>query len=264
MGRKIPKSTRHKKIKAVDPYYNGERKRLLYKNAEKFDVPPKDIDYQEVPKKLRDLMELREKMKNGTLEEEEKKKKKANKAKKKQADFKYKNEDFGDKQPGMNRPLKDVQKFKMKAGETDESFVARVGKSTQAVLEQSKLENKYDVDFIDDDMGGVEVQKRKSVDLEYEIRKKMRGVNVDKPKKTASEKSLKRKIKLREKKLRLKEANIDEFKLMKDDVAFGEVVNQPPNIKFYSTNPLKIDKKGKSLLLEKMMTSDDSTVSGKN
>lgn len=244
MGKRIHKSKRHKKVKAVDPFYTGERKLLLDKNAKFANAKPLDINDQEIPRRLRELMTAKDLVKRNMLPKQRRTKKQS---------FRklvvVKEDDFGSTQPGMKRPLKPVPTFKPKNGETQREFIARVSKSVHNTVEKTKEENKLGVEIIEHPGGKVELRKQEEVVLEEDVQSRKKSV------KKTSKKPEKRKEKLKAKKLKKLESKLDEFDELKDIVPFGEVVMEPPSLHFKSKNSSNKDKKlgSKSLLLSKLL-----------
>ena len=49
------------------------------------------------------------------------------------------------KDRGMTKPLKPVPDFRKKKGESEDAFMNRVERETQAVIQRSRFEDKYKV-----------------------------------------------------------------------------------------------------------------------
>jgi len=249
--RKIESSKRHKKVKAVDPFYDGHRKKLLDKDAGLVNRAPKDIHGQEIPRKMKEMMEMSEKIAKGVLPVKRKRKKR-----RKGLEIEIKGDDFGVMQPGMKRPLKPAPTFKMKPHETEYTFLARVGRIAHEVVERTKLESKLDVDITRKESGEIQVTKQN--DIDGELRKELNIEDDKKSGRKKSEKHIKRRIKEKEKKEKKKEDKIDEFKVINnDEIPFGEVVTQPPNLNFYPKNAPEKNTGYKSLILNKMLNTNN-------
>ncbi|XP_038064559.1 coiled-coil domain-containing protein 137-like [Patiria miniata] len=60
----MPKS-RHKKVKAVDPFCTGNRRALLLAKEKEFDRAPKHVSTQEIPRSLKNMLEATKLAKQG-------------------------------------------------------------------------------------------------------------------------------------------------------------------------------------------------------
>lgn len=230
---KPQRSKKHKKIKAVDPFYEGDRKNRREKLS---NLAPKNEDEQAIPRKVQFFIDLKGDEKNFV----KKKKRKKNRNQQHNAEPLR-------VERGMSRPLKPVPKFVQGKRETDKSFMNRVELETQRVLLKSKLTDKYKVDFDDLEQGNV-VKKKKSMSQQKKERLK--------------EKKKKNVLKKVEKK-RDKEGD---FSDLRDNVKFGEVAMEPPAI---TAKPRKaetddgVPRPGKkSLLLKEIITDNAITNSG--
>jgi len=247
MGRKIPKSKKHKKLKAIDPFYKGDRKGILDKNAEKSNAKPSNPDVQEVPRKLKEIMQSKELIKEGKIVKVSKKRKKTPAAL---------GDDYGRDVKGVNRRIQYMPIFEKHARESDKQFLARIEAYSRNVIAETKLEDKFNVIITEDRHGNVEVNKPYiDVELEQSKSKKVK-------KSTTEAKKMKRKkleIKKKEKKQSKIKNRIGDFDHLKDQVKFGEVVAQPPVIKYAPRKALPFSatrKPGeKQLLLKEMLGS---------
>lgn len=260
MGRKIP-GKKHRGVK--DPF-----KQLAKRQAEletKINAPPKDADDQVIPKSLERVVKLKEAVKSGKITKIKKRKKK-----KKNVLISVGEQNFKPLHPKA-KPDKVVPLFQQKPGETEERFLHRVERDTHAFLKETQFEKKYGVlvnrnqktgniegvtKLGKDELDNIGILKAR--DKESKKAKKKKKV-VDKPKMT---KGQKRNEKLKLKKEKQKEKELEEFKNLKDEIKFGEVVHEPPQIKI---GPKRVDsinnvKPGKKdLLLHSVLNNSKSS-----
>ncbi|RNA06872.1 coiled-coil domain-containing protein, partial [Brachionus plicatilis] len=217
MAKKRLKSNRHKKLKAVDPFYSGERKILLDKALIRANEAPKDDDENFIPSKLREYMELNEKLKhkkkelktkNNLIDDKKKKIKGRKNLEKKALEDLVKN--IPDDK-GADIPLRKLDKLNRLENESDVAYLDRIEQKVQSVIQRSQYETQFDVKL-----------ETKGDKIEIKKEKKM------------SEKKRKRLQKLREKLKNIKlskkmeKENKDGFK--KNVVKFGDVVDHPPEL----------------------------------
>lgn len=233
--------------KIKDPYaIRRERDR-----GKIFNKKPINIEDEFVPRKVQDMMKLVDGIANGEkVLKKPKRKKHLNNGRITSRAF-VKTETPG---KGMTRPLKPIPLFEQKPNESDNKFLKRVEKMTKERIQQSKFEDKWNVDIMPDLETGATKMVSRDDDSEKK-RKKRKKVGEDGeelPKKINRKKAmkLKRKEKLAEK--------MDDFAHLSDRVQFGDVVERPPEIRA-APKKAPIDsshsKPGrKSLLLKKMFT----------
>ncbi|CAN8003274.1 unnamed protein product [Ixodes hexagonus] len=242
MGRRIPKSTRHKKLKSVDPFRkDAGAEKPIDKRANR---PPKSLE-QEVPRSLAMLF--------GDADEE----KRSKKRKKKQKNLvQVKRSKLEQEQRGMTRPLKKLpDTIQQQRHESDEQFLRRLDHLAGRAFSEASVEQKYDVRVTQDDEGRTVVDPKgggEQVASNYGARKK--------------EKRKLRKQKLKEKKKQKAAVPAGDFSHLKDEVAFGEVVHRPPEISasVRKADAEKLHKHGaKELLLKDLLPKKkDSDVMG--
>ncbi|XP_059096734.1 coiled-coil domain-containing protein 137-like [Tigriopus californicus] len=235
MGRKIP-GKKHHGVK--DP--EVQRKRRDDKVKLKINSAPSKNDVQELPRKLRELMEAKQ---NPDFLQPHKK---APKNKNKLLDSsKYMGYEM--RLPGMKRPLKPIPVFQQSEGESQKRFFNRMHQQVQGVLKRKDYEKKFDVEVHDDpETGQTMVQDRPKDDLEEEIAAKKRaklakkGIVVRSKEEKRKIKRLKEKEKKLKKKRRLGKIlnelgddgeDFKEFEDFQDDIKFNDIVHAPPSLK---------------------------------
>jgi len=245
--RKIPSSTKHKKIKSVDPFYRGDRKDKKKKlEEEKEDAAPKgDPDDQPVPRKLLNIMRIQEKMAEGKVKKRRKPRHKK----------KLVTHEFGViadlKEPGLpaakGEPL---PLYRKRIGETTSHFINRLHRDTQAMLQDAQLQDRLEKEEYKLNMNKEiqdkkrEKKKKKKQAKTDEAEKKAGGEKSEKNESNEIAKSKKKKWKKLEDLRKLKvleklEDRIDDFAHLQDEVKFGEVVLQPPTLTFKPRMPKK-------------------------
>ncbi|XP_029659234.1 uncharacterized protein LOC115233120 [Formica exsecta] len=243
MGRKIP-AKKHRGIK--DP--EKQRAKRLAELESRTNAAPKDTDEQAIPKSLEHVIKLKEaaKSNNGILKR---------KRKKKNALI-----CVGQQHPKLSlhpkaKPEKIVPVFQQRVDESGEQFLHRVSRDTHAFLKETAFEKKYGVQIERNSetgqIQGLTKCKREKDDVEM-LRAKHK--NIKKKKKTTESpltKSEKRKLKLQLKKEK-KVEDIDEFKNLRDKVAFNEVVHEPPKLNIKSKK-INEERKPKNLLLNSLL-----------
>ncbi|XP_064617659.1 coiled-coil domain-containing protein 137-like [Liolophura sinensis] len=222
MGRigKPQKTQKNKKIKSVDPFYIGDRKDSRTKHK---DQRPANDDHQEMPRKVRRLMDSVLDVRNLS-------------SKKRNRKRHFVEQNYV--HPGMTKPMEAVPKFKKRNNESDYKFMSRVERETQAVLQQSKLEDKFKVKFERNAKGEIVVQKKGPSKRKKQRMKERK----QKKKEQKQEKSIEKKL---------------EFDALTDKVQFGEIVSQPPVLtaKPWKSQTLGHTKPGqRSLLLKEIMS----------
>ncbi|XP_037081602.1 coiled-coil domain-containing protein 137-like [Pollicipes pollicipes] len=235
-----------KATKIKDPYaIRRERDR-----GKIFNRKPTNAEDEFVPRKVQDMMKLVDGECNGMKMHNKKRRKQLKNGRITSKAF----VDIETPEKGMSRPLKPIPLFEQRPNESDFKFLRRVEKMTKERIQQSKFEDKYNVDIVPDPVTG----KTKMISREDErqqVRRKKKNVSEDGeeiPKKINRKKA--KKIK-RQQKLAGK---MDDFAHLKDSVEFGEVVHRPPELK---AAPKKAPSDGtqgkpgrKSLLLKKLYT----------
>ncbi|XP_067006354.1 coiled-coil domain-containing protein 137 [Anabrus simplex] len=253
MGRKIP-GKKHRGIK--DPYeQQAKRNESLSK---KINAPPSSPDDQDIPKSVKHIMRLMQDVKDKKFV---RKRKKKNKNKLKLINTAVMAEKEL-KLPGMTRPDKPAPEFVQRPGESNYFFMHRIERTCQEVLKESQFEEKFNVAVQRNPETGEVVSvtkapKNKIEDLVGSSKKKNK--NKGKPEKLT--KKERRKIKMMEKRAKMKDKEVDEFDRFKDEVKFGEIVHQPPSLK----TPLKLKTRvttpegrpgKKDLLLKQLLPSE--------
>lgn len=133
--------------------------------------------------------------------------------------------------------------FVQRRGETDQSFVRRVHLACETVIQEAAFEKKYGVEIKKNPetgkVEGIVKSKRAKIDelmksARKEGDKKVKRKPLNKIGEPRLPKTERRKLKLKEKKQKKLKAKVDEFDKYKDNVKFGEIVHEPPNL-----SPLK-------------------------
>ncbi|XP_013387013.1 coiled-coil domain-containing protein 137 isoform X2 [Lingula anatina] len=224
MGRlgKLQKSKKHKKIKAIDPFYVGKRGKD--REVKPVNSKPVNFEEQEMPRKVVELMEFK------LLPVNRKKKKKR----------------AGIQEPmmekGMTKPLPAVPKFKQRKGESEHAFFNRMDRETQEVIAKAQFEDKYKVDLNAIEKGEVKVKKKKK-----KISERKR------------ERQKERKVKQKIQKTNKVEKKATGFEKLEDNVKFGEVAMEPPTLTAKPKQASDIAKPGrKSLLLKEVIRDNQS------
>lgn len=136
------------------------------------------------------------------------------------------------------KPEKVVPIFQQRPGESEQQFLHRVDRETHAFVNETTFEKKYGVQVKrDPETGHIQGLTKCSIselDKIEMLRAKHKNIRKKKKKKNADEirltKSQKRKEKLREKKEKKEQEDIDEFENFKDQVEFGEIAHEPPQL----------------------------------
>lgn len=164
------------------------------------------------------------------------------------------------------RPEKIVPVFQQQPGESGRKFMHRVCKDTHAFIKETQFESKYNVQVVrhpeSGEIQGLTKCKREKIDIEM---LKAKHKNIKKKKKiTEGPKPLtkkeKQKLKLLDKKKQKQLEDNDEFKMLQDKVAFGEVAHEPPRLKFKSKD-INEGRKPKGLLLHSLLEGSENVSS---
>ncbi|XP_078081831.1 coiled-coil domain-containing protein 137-like [Mustelus asterias] len=210
----------------VDGRAPGQRWRTEQRNSEpkKYNMKPKNIDEQEIPYKVREIMRSREKMK--------KQKKKPEKPVK--------------KPPSMGAdPHRDipVPKFKRRKHEPERAYIERMEKEAQHVMFMTKNQ----------------VARRPELDKEKE--EKAGNVKLKSEKKKEFDR--KRLEKFMRKKTERKEMKLEK-EMFTDTVRFGEVVMRPPTLTAKPRKSQETDQPGqRQLLLKALIQRSEETQGSK-
>jgi len=230
---KPQRSNKHKKIKAVDPFYVGDRP--IDRFADNFNLNPKRKRNREGDDEFSSDVVSDIGRSKGVA-------KKRKKKRKNNLDDDDKLDNMSSKERGVIRPQSFVPQFKRRRGETEDRFMRRIDRETQGVINKTKFEDKYQI-------GDYE-----PADLQPASKKS----------KTNEKTSLKRKNRLEEKRRRITEKKkqrqtdkYGDFKALTDHVQFGEVVQQPPT---FTARPRKAPSEvsnkplaGRKLLLSNLL-----------
>ncbi|CAF3110471.1 unnamed protein product [Rotaria socialis] len=215
---------RHKKLKAIDPFYSGPRKLLVDKKLVGANQAPKKgekID-SKVSHRFQQFLD------NKThVEELTKSSKKKNKNKFKQNTV----------EEGENPELE------QKTNESDRNYIQRLDHEIKFALDRARYESKYDVKLVNTEKG----------DHQYEV-KKEKSHRAEKRLKRLQSKKDDNKLKKEEKKIK-----DDEFKFFQDKPKFGEIVHEPPTLTLPRRSKLNKDAAGmKDLLLKEKLKNVNS------
>lgn len=149
------------------------------------------------------------------------------------------------------KPEKVVPIFDQQPGESDHRFWHRVNRETNAFIKETEFETKFNVEIKrNPETGYIEgVEKKQKDELDELAKLRAKHKNIKKKKKPEGSvtltKSQKRKQKLLRKKEKRYQDNLDEFKVFKDKVEFGETVHAPPELKVH---PRNVDKTGNKVI----------------
>merc|ERR1719370_1088676 len=144
----------------------------------------------------------------------------------------------GPNQKGMTKPLKPIPVFKQGEGEHKRAFYYRIDKTIQSMKKRAEFEEKYKVDVQTDSRGKSVIVDREKDEEELEEEKKKIEQLAKKGivRRTKEEKRVLRRQreKMRKNKNKKGSNNADnlDFNDFKDDVAFGDIVDAPPTLKF--------------------------------
>lgn len=256
MGRKIP-GKKHRGVK--DPLKQQAKRQAELET--KINAPPKDASEQAIPKSLERVVKLKEAVKSGRLT-------KAKRKRKKNALISVGGGNSTPLHPKA-RPDKVVPIFRQRPGESEQQFLYRVNRDTQAFINETAFERKFSVQVNrNPETGKIEgLSKCEQSEMEKieMLRAKHKNIKKKKKKKNTADapkmsKSEKRKEKLKLKKQKQLEENVDEFDRFKDRVEFGEIVHEPPqlNVRPKNADAISTSKPGKKrLLLHSMLKSGE-------
>ncbi|KAI8494971.1 hypothetical protein Bbelb_275760 [Branchiostoma belcheri] len=128
---------KHKKIKAVDPFYFGNRKQPQNRNTKVVNQAPKNTDVQEVPRRLRELMQWKQqggkggRSKKGAAKTESTEQQKRKSIKVGASTDSFSTQRVGPDEPVEGRPVEKVPDFTQKPWESEKRFVERMHMATQ-------------------------------------------------------------------------------------------------------------------------------------
>ncbi|XP_067860101.1 coiled-coil domain-containing protein 137 [Heptranchias perlo] len=219
---------KHRKIKAVDPYYAGPRKKKQQQQGDsepKHNMKPKNIDDQEIPYKVREIMRSKEKMKK----QMNKQKRKAAKPEKKPASV----------TSDLHRDIP-VPKFKRRKWESEKAYIQRMEEETKHVMFMTKN------------------QLHRCPEMENEEEEKESSVKSKSERKKEFDK--KRLGRLIRKKVERKEVKLEK-EMFTDTVRFGEVVKQPPTLTAKPRKSQATDRPGQRQLLLKSLIEQSNCAS---
>jgi len=221
MGRKFKPSKRHHGVR--DPDKQRAEKEDKVKN--KINQRPKNLDSQEVPRKMRELL-------NPVINKKRKAPKIRNNGLLSSA--KFMNSETYKPVPGMNKPLRPIPVFHQKQGESQGHFFSRMHMAINEMKNQRKYEEKYNVQVVQDEHGNT-----KLVDQEPDILDDGKNDKKKGKKKKENTEKVKKLGKKERRKLKLKKNNAEEkdFDDFKDVAEFGDVVHRPPSLKFKIKKP---------------------------
>ncbi|CAL7934933.1 unnamed protein product [Xylocopa violacea] len=257
MGRKIP-GKKHRGVK--DPLKQQAKRQAELET--KINAPPKDASDQAIPKSLERVIKLKEAVKSGKISKIKKKKKKN-----KNTLISVGRQNLKSPHPKA-RPEKVVPIFEQKPGESEQHFLHRVNRDTHAFVNETAFEKKYNVQVKrDPETGNIEgltkceeneIDKIEMLRAKHKNVRKKKKKSSDEPRMTKTEK---RKEKLKLKKQKRIEEKVDEFDKFRDQVKFGEVVHEPPQLKVRPKNAdvISTSKPGKKkLLLHSMLKKNEN------
>lgn len=232
MGKKIP-GKKHHGVK--DPAKQKKKREAPMKL--KANARPKNLDDQEIPKKLMIISKLREDAKKPNLPKP--------KVPKSNLLDSTKHMGLEMKLPGMKKDLKPIPIFQQQEGEKERQFFRRVNQMTAQFLHKKEYEAKFNVDCVEDENTGktkfVDRQKDELDDHVEKLKakefKKKTGIVKRSKEEKRKAKRLDEKEKRQKKKRRLykqneKQDEQDEFADFndKDQVMFQDVVHAPPKL----------------------------------
>ncbi|KAK7076985.1 hypothetical protein SK128_001992 [Halocaridina rubra] len=255
---KTNKSKGYKKKKYKDPLQLQNIQ--LSKIAHKINRVPTNEEIQEIPKKLKLMVDFQEKLQNKAprLSKKERKMKKKNKAK--ASDNLIDTAKLASKatlMPGMERPLHMIPRLKQYPDESDDKFLRRVNMATMNMLKESEYEDKFGVDVERHADGKIKAVKARNILDDPALSDKQRAkllVKQKLKKEKKKERDLKRKLKNRK-----KAKDEDEFSYFTDKVKFGEVVYEPPSLDTSKlTKMIGGEMKSKSFLFMEKLKKDQS------
>ncbi|XP_076292966.1 coiled-coil domain-containing protein 137 [Lasioglossum baleicum] len=256
MGRKIP-GKKHRGVK--DPLKQHAKRQAELET--KINAPPKDVDEQAIPKSLSRVVKLKEAVKSGKIT-------KVKKKRKKKSALIIVGDDAPKSLHPKSKPDKVVPVFKQRSGESDHQFLQRVNRDTHNFINETAFEKKYGVQVNrNPETGNIEgLSKCEMTELDKIEMLRAKHKNIKKKKKGAAEikmtKSQKKREKLKLKKEKKEEEKAKDFEDIKDQVKFGEVAHEPPQIKTRpkAADPAASIKPGKKdLLLNSLLKNNEKT-----
>ncbi|XP_078427284.1 coiled-coil domain-containing protein 137-like [Cetorhinus maximus] len=218
---------KHRKVKDVDASRPGRRKEQQDRVLKKSNMKPKNIDEQEIPYKVREIMRSKEKM----MKQMHKRKRKPEKPEKKPA--------------SMGSALHGdipVPKFKRRKREPERAYIQRMEEETQHVMFMTKN------------------QRTRCPELDNEEEEKASSVKAKSEKKKEFDK--KRLGKFIRKKAERKEMKLEK-EMFTDTVRFGEVVMQPPTLTAKPRKSQETNQPGQRQLLLKSLIQQSKCASEK-
>lgn len=253
---KPQKSKKHKKLKQCDPFYRGVKQSTI--DAKSKDKTPKgnQLDEQEMSRSMREFMRNKKMMSENISNPKSKSQMKKRLRDKNMNEFQFK-----DDKKGMTRPMRPVPEFHRKKGERDFDLVRRADAAAQAVLGESRFEDKYRLNWNPTEEEKEEKKKKKEDWKEKKAarkekrKKKRQGEDVSDII-TNMEKKDKKEKKEREK-------DVVDFSDLKDEVAFGEVNMAPPTLTTLPRKAEKTDSRNNNLLLTSMMINKNNSKKAK-
>ncbi|XP_048222725.1 coiled-coil domain-containing protein 137 [Perognathus longimembris pacificus] len=210
-----PGRPRERRGRPPGPRPSAPRLGRRRKEKKKADCKPKNLDEQEIPFRLREIMRSRREMKNPL----------SNKRRKKEAQVVFKN--TLEMEAKGTEPDIIVPKFKQMKGESDGAYIQRMEQETQHVL------------FLSKNQADRQPEEKAAPKKEKSERKKaFQRRRLDKARQKKEAKAVERL----------------EQELLQDTVKFGEVVLQPPELTAQPRKSLGRDQPGKkSLMLKKIL-----------
>lgn len=235
MGRKI-KGKRHHGTK--DPEKQQQKRMELIKL--KINNRPSKEDHQEIPKKMKILMESKVKQTGHHNQQQ-------HVARDKPVDLglldstKYLTKEM--KLPGMTKPLRPVPVFKQNPGEHKRAFYYRIDQTIQSMKQQRDYEEKYGVEFQRDQTGNTRMVEKPKDELEQLVDEQRQQQLAKKGIKVRSKEEKRRlrreRERMRKNKTKRQHHNNEgseaeeekDFHRLADPVGFGEVAHAPPTLK---------------------------------
>lgn len=227
--------TRHTKGKKHRGVKNPYEQQRLRDEKDKVNRAPKDVDTQEIPKKLQKISKYLNKVNSPAASKKAKKKVISPETLKKQKKEKKINKHLIDgrrldqvekAQPGMTRPVQRLPLLKQGKRENDKKFLARVYDTTQMVIHEVAFEEKFKVEVERDKEGKVKMVNRWE-DTDPILSEKQQKIQEKrKEKKRQRNKERAEKLKMKKKKKEIEPDMLYE----KDEFEFGDVVYEPPSL----------------------------------
>ncbi|KAF8776915.1 hypothetical protein HNY73_013852 [Argiope bruennichi] len=240
MGRRLPKSSKHKKLKFVDPCYRGPVHQLKNRKLLPNEPPTIETNDQEMSKQFEEFIDLKNKAKQNAFKRKKKKKKVQ------KDDFIIvKNHIVDKEEPGMERKVKKLPAvIKQKKTESENQFFNRIQRMADIALAEAKVEEKYNIQLVDvDKKGNAKYVETNSEDGSKQLSEKKK----EKRKKHNERKEEKKKLK----------KDDPEFELKKEVVPFGQVASAPPVLTAKLRKAPEFDKAGRRQLhLKNMLPSN--------